>query len=152
MTAQQNKGEKPMSNIRIECVKEVSSAGVEGYRVTGWSWGTGEIELSFIQALKRDELPAKPLQALKRDELPAKPLVYMDTNLYLRNYGDLWHLRMGDFYPCETMEKFLAHIAAAGQHLADVNAELKAKRAKWHGKIVFVDGKPQQAEYDLLSK
>lgn len=38
------------------------------------------------------------------------------------------------------MEECLAHIAAAGQHLADVNAHLKKERAAWSGKIVFVDG------------
>ncbi len=111
------------TGIRIETVKEVSDTGEIGYRVTS------------VAALKREDLPIMYLVGNKPDVL------LINDHLVVRSAGDAATcVYIDDFYTQEGMDKINTTIAAAGQHLADVNATLKKERAAWSGPVVFVDG------------
>jgi len=118
-----------MSNtgIRIEATEEVNGKGEEGYRVTG------------IEVLEKKELPALYLDG-------EREVVYRyqwnNGNISLQGYGGSANLlEEGRWCSRDVMEKALAYVRAAGQHLRDVNQELAKKRERWNRKVTFVDGK-----------
>lgn len=120
------------TGIRIETLKEVDSNGKKGYRITK------------IQALSANDLPK-----LYTDNGPAAILgagwSNPDNRLYLINNGmsccfNGYEYIWPRFYTTADMEKINAHVAAAGQHLTDVNRKLAKKRKVWNVRVVFVDG------------
>jgi len=122
------------TEIRIEATREISSAGGKGYQITQ------------IHALPKKELPDLYLKN--------GPVVYSTTEcldgvqatcLRTKENGrsvffDDFGYVVPRFYTCEDIEKILAHIRAAGQHLMEVNAHLAKERAKWNDEVTFVDG------------
>lgn len=110
------------TGIRIETVREITGNGKVGFRVLS------------VAALPESKLPAMYLDNDK------KPIVCLDSTGELSlNEGTYW-VCPGSFYTTIEIEKRLAHIREAGQHLTDVNAHLRKEREAWHGKVTFIDG------------
>ena len=116
------------TGIRIECNREVSSAGVKGYRITK------------IQALTRKDLPELYLNSgtsvvLSTYEGNVQRL-YLFKEGNTLSFNGLTYISQG-FYSVEDMERILAHCAAAGQHLMEVNTYLRKEHEAWQGPVTF---------------
>ncbi|MCK4791955.1 MAG: hypothetical protein KAV87_49945, partial [Desulfobacteraceae bacterium] len=116
---------KKNTGIRVEAVKEINDKGI-GYRITA------------IVALPKDQLPDF---YLKSD----RAVIFLDSAGDINFRNPSGYLIKNSFYTKKEMIPRLAHIAAAGQHLADVN-QLAKNRKAWQGKVVFVDGIDKSAK------
>ena len=131
------------TGIRIEAVKEVNDKGEQGYRITKIQTLTDK---DLPKMYRRGERPVAVLGTGWAD--PENRLFLYDWELPVCIQG--WDYIWPRFYTCEDMEKILAHIKAAGQHLADVNAHLAKERESWQGKVTFIDGVEQEQEKDTV--
>lgn len=122
------------TGIRIEATKMVNGRGDKGY------------EIKKIVALSVPELPDLYLETgpvvflWKSRDRGIKVLKWERNGNIFTTKSGRDELCVGKFYTKETMAEVMAHIRAAGEHLADVNQALARKRAKWQGNVSFVDG------------
>jgi len=126
------------TGIRVETIKEINSNGERGYRITK------------IEALSCEKLPNLYLKNQKRRPIVIRNIdslkavtghFFEDGNYHQSSDCQSDYMAVDQFWPIAELEKAMKYIAAAGQHLAECNAELAKKRAEWNGKVVFVDGK-----------
>ena len=121
------------TGIRITLKEEVDDAGQKGYRIMN------------IMALSRSELPDLYLDNMKRatavlQNKNALHLIKEEKTVCLDNFT---RLHVNRFYLKNTIVMAMDLMREAGQHLAEVNAELTQSRATWHKQVIFVDGVKQ---------
>ena len=119
------------TGIRIETVREINDSGERGHKVIS------------IKALQIKNLPAHYLNKNKTAYLiwARKRTIEYEWKLILCTEENVkYSIVEGNFYTCEDMKTINDHIKAAGQHLADVNAQLRKERKSWHSKVTFIDG------------
>ena len=114
--------------IKIETKKEVSSAGVKGYRVVK------------VEALKDEELPRMYVNNIKKDRCCidfscVRPRLIVDPAI--SNKQSRFVIDVGNFYSADKLHNYLETINLAGIWLREVNITLKTLKCQWVGKRNF---------------